>query len=529
MPTLDLILAAADAVVLSAALFFAARPVMGIFQQFGYRGCALVKWYYGPRNGTQRRYNLLALCAALLSAILSLSFAFAGAAVAEAVAVLAFAGACGFFVYAFRHALKIPLNGTPRMIRLSVAFFLFLFGTLFGLGAGLHAAGNAIGTLLGEVLITTVPLALLPLFLPLLLAAANAVMQIYEIPHTAGFLRRARRVLRESPCVKVGITGSFGKTSVKTIAAEMLRKKYRVIATPASYNTPVGIAKCVNTEGLDCDVFLAEMGARQRGDITELADMVCPDYAIVTGVCPQHLETFGSERAIFEEKSVLAMRVGAGKAVLGRTAAAMREDALAEGRDFSAENIVCTPSGTTFEFCYGRERAAVKTSLLGRHAAEDIALAGALARLMGVEMQEIVEATAELRPVPHRLELLKKNGLNILDDSYNSNVAGAEDAVEVLRLFPGRKAVVTPGLVELGTLEGKANAKLGASFAGLDEVILVGVTRILSVRQGYLEAGGAEENLRIVPTLKEAARLIADDLAEGDAVLFLNDLPDKYL
>ena len=78
-------------------------------------------------------------------------------------------------------------------------------------------------------------------------------------------------------------------------------------------------------------------------------------------------------------------------------------------------------------------------------------------------------------------------------------------------------------------MEEQENARLGAQFVGLEGVILVGETRVLSVRQGYLEAGGEEARLKVVSSLQKAQEILAEELAAGDAVLFLNDLPDKYV
>ncbi len=523
-----LILSALYAAVLGALFVPASQPLLGVLQQEGYGGRALIRWFYRKKNEVLRRYWLLALCAALITALFALCFSFGGVEVSVVVAMIGYEGAIALFLFAFRRALKVPCKQTARLIRLSVCYALLLAAVCFGLAAGMAALAELTGSDLARVLLRTVPLSALPLVLPVLLAGANLVMKCYEIPHTRRFIRAAKAKLASSDCVKVGITGSFGKTSVKHFAAAMLSKKYRVIATPASYNTPAGIAKCVNEGGLGCDVFLAEMGARKRGDIAELADMVCPSYAIITGICPQHLETFGSVDAIREEKGVLARR--AAHVVLGRTAADLESvPALVEGRDFFAKNVVLKADGTEFDLTLGGESVRVKTPLLGRHSAEDVALAGALCHLFGMTLEEIAEGARALKPVPHRLERIEgQNGAVILDDSYNSNVEGAKDAVETLFLFGGKKFVVTPGLVELGELEERANADLGAGFVGLDRVILVGETLILSVRNGYLAAGGSEENLTIVPTLADAQNILAEELSAGDAVLFLNDLPDKY-
>ena len=119
------------------------------------------------------------------------------------------------------------------------------------------------------------------------------------------------------------------------------------------------------------------------------------------------------------------------------------------------------------------------------------------------------------------------NGVNVLDDAYNSNVAGASNALEVLRLFKGEKFVVTPGIVELGEMRNEENEKLGAGLVGFN-VILVGETLVKSVHNGYIAAGGDAERIVTVPTLQKAQELLAQRLKQGDTVLFLNDLPDAF-
>ena len=503
------------------------RRLMGILQQEGYSGKALIKWLFRRGNVQRRRLSLLALSLLLLTALFNVSFSFVPAPWPNVIALAPYAGLYGLYLFSEKHyALKVAVKPTARLVRLSAVHTVLLAVLSAGLGFALAAISLAVD---GHwmYLLRFVPFAAFPLLLPFTVYCAGGIAKIYEIPHTRGFVRRAEKTLQEHPCVKVGITGSFGKTSVKHLTAQLLSGHTRVQATPASYNTPVGIAKCVN-DGLDCDVFLAEMGARKVGDIAELCDMVKPTVGIVTGVCAQHLETFKSLENIKAEKGVLAKRTD--KVVLGRTAADMKKvGALVEGEDFAAEDVELFEDGTSFTLRIGGERAAVKTKLLGRHIAEDIALSAALCSVLGMTLQEIADMVPSLSPVPHRLERLEGNGAVILDDSYNSNVEGAKDAVEVLKLFEGSKFIVTPGLVELGALEEEANAALGASLVGLDRVILVGETLVLPVRRGYLEGGGAEEKLSVVPTLAAAQEILAKELKTGDAVLFLNDLPDKYI
>ena len=453
--------------------------LVAILQQEGYAGGAFLRWYYRSRNIERKKASLLALALALLTALFSVCFSFLGYEAANLISVVPFAGICILYCVAeHKRALRVPLKPTMRAMRLAIAYLIVMFALCVGLGFALVAVSMAADTD-WVYLLRFVPFALVPLLCPPVLAFVNVCMKAYEAPHANKFVKRAQAALAESGAVKVGITGSFGKTSVKNFAAVILSEKYKVIATPASYNTPAGIARTVNEGGLDCEIFLAEMGARRTGDISELCDIVRPTVGVVTGVCAQHAETFGSLDAIRAEKGVLARRTE--QCVLGRSAS-----------DMDGGNALV------------------------------------MGRLLGMTVEEIAAGIAEIAPVPHRLERREGNGVVILDDAYNCNAEGAKNAVEVLRLAAGRKFVVTPGIVELGQLEEEVNGALGAALVGLDRVILVGETLVLDVRSGYLAAGGDESRLTIVPTLQKAQELLAKELAAGDCVLFLNDLPDIY-
>ena len=526
--TLSMIFAVIAGGALAGMMFcLCSQRLAAILQQEGYDGNAFLKWYYRSRNIERKKASILALAVALLTTLFCVCFSFAGYAAANLISVVPFFGITLFYYFAERkHALKVPARLTARYLRLIVGYAVFMFALCIGLAFALTAISLA-ADLQWLYLLRFVPFCLVPLFCPPLLAFVNLLWKTYEIPHTNKFIKKAKAALKQSPAIKVGITGSFGKTSVKNFAAVILSEKYKVIATPASYNTPVGIAKAVNEGGLDCDVFLAEMGARRTGDIIELCDMVCPSIGVVTGITCQHVETFGSLDAIRAEKGVLAKRTQ--KCVLGRSAADMDTgNALVMGRDFDAEDVQVGLSGTSFTLRLPEGSVPVKVPLLGRHAADDVALAAALCALLGMTLSEIAAGIQKLAPVAHRLERRDSNGVAILDDAYNCNPEGAKNAVEVLRTADGAKFVVTPGIVELGQLEEEVNEQLGAALVGLDRVILVGETLVLDVRNGYLAAGGDAEKLTIVPTLTAAQELLAKELSAGDCVLFLNDLPDKY-
>lgn len=519
------------AVVVSLLLCLSTIKMVSVMQQGGYKNTPFFKWLNRKDNLFFNRLSVLALCLALSMAVTSLCFSFLGtelallcSAVPFLVLLLLFGKADG------RYALKVPATKTGRYLRLFGVYCLYTAIFAYALISLLSFLAVWNGSALYN-LIAYVPLAVMPIMMPALLCLANVTTRPFENARNKKFVKRAGQVLDETDIITVGIVGSYGKTSVKHILKTMLSEKYSVVITPASFNTPTGIARTVFSEEFaGKQVFIAEMGARKAGDIQELCSIVKPDYGIFTGVCRQHIETFGSLDNVYKEKSEI-FHCGAKKVVCGNS---LRARAGGEKENVfyacEIENLHLQNKQTTFTLLLGQEKIEVTTAILGRSGAEDIVLAATLAYAMGLTAEEIKQGIAKLQPIPHRLQLIEENGVYILDDGYNCNVEGAKSALEVLGLFEGRKCVVTPGIIECGILEKELNGELGKLIAhgNFEKVILVGDTLVGAVKDGYLAASGDKEKIVTVKTLGEAQTLLAEWIQEGDSVLFLNDLPDAY-
>ena len=511
--------------------------LLGGLQQLNYRGKKYAKWLTRKGNMAVSRLVLLGFLCVLSCAVLGISFSFAGRYAAY-VSLIPYPVFFALYFYADKRSLKVPLAATGRLKRIYLIEYILLLVFSAGLVLGVNAAAFYSQLELIRNL-RYLPLAILPVLLPLAVRLANALDGLYEVPKNARYVAAAKKKLAESKVLRIGITGSFAKTSVKNMLAAMLAQGRKVLATPASYNTPLGIAKFINESDLtDCEMLIAEMGARNVGDIRELCELVEPDHCIVTGICGQHLETFLSlENVIRAKGEILEGTKEGGFAVFGadenvrslaKNCSRLQTILVGDGGDVRAENVQTSVNGIEFELAIDAEREKMRCKLLGAHNAQNIAMAAALARKLGVSSEEIATAVAGLDFVPHRLQKTEGNGVTILDDSYNSNVEGAKAAIDVLCDFPGTKFVVTPGLVEMGILEDSANFALGEKLVAADRVILVGTTLIGEIRKGYLSAGGDPEKLIVVPTLEKAKTILAADLKKGDVVLFLNDLPDIY-
>lgn len=375
---------------------------------------------------------------------------------------------------------------------------------------------------------------------PLVFIVSGNVINVFEKANNKGYELRTERILNSFPnLTKIAITGSFGKTSVKNFLNTVLQEKYNVLATPKSFNTPMGISLATKELDETYDCFIAEFGARRVGDIKRLMNIVKPNIAVLTGINVQHLETFRSKKNIINEKCRI-LNVSGGFCVVNDELKDIVQDKIdkkdvkviyvgfSEDSDIRAENIAVSERGSTFDLIVEGERYFAKTSLIGLHNVKNLLLAVGVARGIGVEMPYILHGIECAEPVPHRMELIEGNGINIIDDSFNGNPTGAKCAIDTLKLFDTRKVILTPGLVELGSEEQNINYELGKYMASVvDLVMLVGVKRTDAIKRGLLDNGYGGE-IHIYKTLASAEADFEQRLKVGDTLLILNDLPDIY-
>jgi UDP-N-acetylmuramoyl-tripeptide--D-alanyl-D-alanine ligase len=373
------------------------------------------------------------------------------------------------------------------------------------------------------------------------------------------YLNRARSKLAEIAPMVIGVTGSYGKTSTKFAIERIAGSEGDILATPASFNTPLGVARTIN-ESLEPhhEAFVVEMGARKPGDIAEICELVRPTIGVLTAVGSAHLESFGSLEAIRRTKyELVASLPTGGVAVMNVDDAEVRRlaDATAAGPsqgvhvseglrvvrygidpwgtpDVTAENVRVVSEGTEFKIVDRASGASVEvaTELLGRHALGHVLAGAAVAIALGRRLDDLKGAIDGMTPVEHRLQIIRGDGgVIVIDDAYNSNPEGAAAALEVLAAMPGgKKIVITPGMVELGEAQREANVEFGRRAAEVaDVVIAVAEMNRAALIEGA-ELAGARDRLIAVGSLAEATQKLTGLVAAGDVVLFENDLPDQY-
>ena len=387
---------------------------------------------------------------------------------------------------------------------------------------------------------------LFPLLLPLWVALGGLCAWPIEKLVSEMYFRDAQKKLAARPdLIKIGITGSYGKTSVKFILGTILQEKFQVLVTPSSFNTPMGVTRIIREKLMPAhQVFVAEMGARHVGDIKELCRLVHPHHGVLTSVGPQHLDTFHTLERIKSTKYELMDAIPDGgccffpddkaicRELFDKTRKTKRLCSVhpgAEDADVWATDIHVSPAGSSFILHTLNDEIACQTKLLGEHNIQNIILAATVGLHLGMNLRQIARGISRITPVEHRLQLIPSTGVTIIDDAFNSNPKGAQAALKVLREFEGRRIIITPGMVELGDGEDDFNHEFGLMMADcVDVAILVGKKHTSPIAKGLKEAGFPKENLYVVSSLDEATAILRRIGHPGDVALFENDLPDNY-
>jgi len=520
------------------------------FQLEGYDSRRFLRWVVAR---PQRYIMWRALVFAGVAALISLALNWVGQDT-EMIYLLVWgtAAVLGVWPEPFKEV-KQKFKVTQRAARLLITAFALGVIALVGAEITLNVAFGladrtrfVVSTVIGLVVFHLTPLAL-----PL----ANALNYPIEAGFRRMFRERARRRLRRAGPTVIGITGSYGKTSTKEYLAHILRGRYRVLATPKSYNTLMGVCIVINEElELDepVDYFIVEMGAYVEGEIREICELTRPQISMVTAVGPQHLERFGSlENTAKAKYEIIEALPPDGVGVFNWDDAyvrAMYERGYPEVRiavtwqnaehatqlRFIATDVQETLDGIEFTLVDTllTEEKRFTSRLIGRHNVTNILMAVAVARHLGMSLNEIALRVATLEPAEHRLQRKTlPGGITVIDDAYSANPVGAKTALDVLALHrDGRRVLITPGIVELGPLQEQENARLGHYAAQVcTDIVLVGIEQTQPIQRGIHEAGFDGERLHVFDTRDEAIAWFRTALQEGDTVLFLNDLPDTYV
>ena len=363
----------------------------------------------------------------------------------------------------------------------------------------------AVLTIITSLLCT--PLAGIVIFLLLIIqphplfALALLILKPYEILNKKRVIAKNRKLILNNKNLKViSIVGSYAKTSIKEILYQLIKDKYKTLKTPESFNTVFGINKVTDLE-LDnsYQYFICEMAAYQKGEINELMHMIPPSLGVITGIASQHLERFGSLKNIISAKFEPLNHLSTDKMTFNLDNKSVIKELQrrninktygyginATQAQIQAKNIKLTKKGSKFTLIIDGKKYQASTSLFGFANIQNILAATALAHKINLTDKEILEKIKTLIPFSNRNELKKLETSTLVDNTFSSNEQAFIQTLKAAQAVKGKKILITPGLVELGTKKKEIHLKLGKLAAGVfNQVVLVGKNnRTRSLAQG---------------------------------------------
>ena len=350
---------------------------------------------------------------------------------------------------------------------------------------------------------------IIPLFLAYMVSAMMEKMLF------KGFEMKAeKRLDTMQNMVVVGVTASYGKTSIKNYIAHILSAKYKTYATPRSVNTFGGVLKDINEDlPIDTEVYVVEMGARGTGDIKEISKFVNPHLVIVGKIGPAHIEYFGNLENIRNTKMEILSSDRLQEAWVHDSAMVKPEKIVHSfGKEIS--NIKATLDGLDFEM----DSVDYHANILGSFNAMNIVAAIKIAKALDIDDETIQKQLETLEPTPHRLQRMDAGGKVIIDDSFNGNIDGMLEGFNLSSTYEGRKVLITPGLVEV---DDEFNRQVALRANEVFDIVVVTGDLNYELFKQYID----EEKLVKLESKDKMQEMLVEETRIGDLILFANDAP----
>ena len=407
-----------------------------------------------------------------------------------------------------------------------------MVGAVF-LGFGLKGDDVAL-SVIGAALIILYPitwahLAIVPLWLGRVLVVRPKERQL---------IRRSEGIFAKHPGTRIGVAGSYGKTTMKELLGTVLSEGKNVAITPANMNVASSHAKFAARLKGDEDILVIEYGEGRPGDVGRFAATTQPNIGVITGIAPAHLDQYptldAAARDIFSLADYLEDKHVYVNAESEAALPYIKEGHVtytSKGVDeWTVQKIDVNFDGVKFEMHKGSEKLKLHSGLLGRHQVGPLAAVVALADALGLSNAEIQAGVAKTQSFEHRMQARSLHGAWIIDDTYNGNIDGIKAGLALLVDLPGkRKIYVTPGLVDQGVETERVHKHMGELIAAAkpDRVVLMQNSATEHIQTGLTEHGYAGE-VQIEDNPLDFYTNIQHFVANGDVVMMQNDWTDNY-
>ena len=409
-------------------------------------------------------------------------------------------------------------------------------------------------------------LVLFDLFLPLIVSIIVLLFQPLAVLGRNRMIKKAKKKRKEfKNLLVIGVTGSYGKTSTKEILYTILAEKFgenKVLKTKEHQNSEVGVSQCIlNDLKPEHEFFVCEMASYNRGGIRLLCDIAKPKIGILTGINEQHMSTQGSQENIIKTKYELIENLPQdGLAIFNGENLYCFElyqrtkikkiicningiftdgfqsdfwvDDLMVNKEFVSFKMLAKKTGISLQEKWPlRDSADFKVNLLGVQNVENILMATACAKELGMNLKEVALACEKIKPEQGAIKLIKnKEGLNILDSTYSANPNGVLSHLDYLKIWEGKKIIVMPCLIELGRASKDVHRRIGQKIGEVCNLAIITTKeRFRDIKEGATEKGMNKENILFIENPKKIFEKIKEFCQSNDVVLLESRVPKELL
>ncbi len=333
----------------------------------------------------------------------------------------------------------------------------------------------------------------------------------------------------------VAVTGSNGKTTTKDLTAAALNGWGHVLKTSGNFNNEIGVPMTLLELNEKHQAAVVEIGMRGLGQIESLAEVVKPTIGIITNVSEAHIELLGSIENIAKAKGELVEAIKSGGTIIlnadnphtlqmkniVREGVKILTYSLEEGAaDFVAKNILIGSVSTEFTLNFHGKEYNFEIPMLGRHNVSNALGAIAAGYAVGLTVPEVQRGFSTLTTTKMRYEVIRRDGLTIINDAYNASPASMRAAIRTTsEVYNGRLIAVLGDMLELGEISEKVHREIGEELVEhkFDTLITLG-------ELGKFIAAGARDaglkNVYTFDTHEDAAKKILELVHDGDTILF---------
>jgi UDP-N-acetylmuramoyl-tripeptide--D-alanyl-D-alanine ligase len=349
------------------------------------------------------------------------------------------------------------------------------------------------------------------------------------------FLFKAKAKIKKFSPTIIGVSGAYGKTTTKILIAKLLNSKLQVWVSPKSHNTPISIAKAINSTYKGQSIMIIEYAAYKIGEISYLARQFPPSMAVFTGINDQHLALFGGHRQMLKAETELFTFLTPDSFLFFNDHDLTVSNLVAKFvnlKTVRASQVKLQPRlGAQLQLIIKLNNRQIATPLIGTHYQANLEQAINVARHFELKDSEIGNALAHLSLGPEFIKThVTKSGIRIINDDKTSNPDGFLAALDLLAAVKiGRKVVIGGGIVDLGSESHAIHTSIGKKLDSIVDLFIhtndiAGPELSSLLKQKYLSIIGLKELKAVLVNLQAGDTVLIEGKIPVEMITYLNNL-----